>query len=273
MSRWSRPAAPRPCLWRRWRSTERRVEGPQPPREPLTVITTGYLPHNATRANELSQVLRRNLRNPYITSIHVFTQNCTAEAGPTSITHPKLTRECVGQQPEYLHLFQYANENLFRQLVVITNSDISFTDSLRHVALELPSSKKRVGMILSRWAFNCPEPDGLAVSEFEHRCWANFKSYDSFVYRPKIPRAVYLNMTYVMNRMAAEHMTARLLKRYLDLGNPCLDIVTMHNHCSSIREWKSGTKENDYLSSFSGKTLRFLTRNLKNVSDAELRSF
>jgi len=239
-------------------------------KNPLNLIITGYLPNNVVRQVELSETLRRNLRNPYIEQIHVISENCSPEA-PTSISHPKLTRTCVDHQPKYSELFRYANDNMARQLVVVTNGDIVFTDSLRHIGLELPYNKKRVGMILSRWAFNCPEPVELEVTEFAHRCWTNFRSYDTFVYRPKIPRTIIGNMTHVMNRMYSEHQTGRLLKHYLSLDNPCLDIVTLHNHCSGIREWKVGTKENDYLPDFTGRSLRFVTRNLLNVTIEEMK--
>ena len=230
--------------------------------EKLIALVSGYVEKSEERAAELEGTLKRNLQNPYIEHFHLLFEEC-----PQNFTHshPKVTVHCLTKQPTYGDFFRFANVNLANRLVIITNGDILFTDSLRHVPLQLPLiKKKRQALILSRWAFNCGDFQG---SEIEHRCWSGFRSYDTFLLRPKIPASLYQNMTHVMNRMKAEHLAARVLKRYLVLKNTCLDLVTLHNHCSSIRNWKTGDRDLDFLDS--EKSILFTPRTL-NVSAATL---
>lgn len=304
----------------------------------MTLITSGFLPHSEVRRGELLETLERNLRNPYIETVHILFQDCpwlpaqnifgedasgegdtggvgneiesqkrlrreargkareeevgtlgyikeaekTEEnealrpvmAKPAIYDHPKVIVTCMHTQPTYKAFFTLANREYAGKIVILSNGDMSFTDSLRHLPLDFeppslsssPSPLQRrlpKAMILSRWSANC---ENLVVFEHEHRCWSDYLSYDSFVFQPPISEELVNQMDYVMNRKKAEHHTAKILQEELDLYNPCLDLVSLHEHCSDVREWKTGDDQFDIIEAAINTIPRLFPARVLNVA-------
>ena len=219
------------------------VLGPLPPgnsqsemiKEQVTLFVSYFQSKNPARREEIDYVLKRNLQNPHIKEVRVFIDWCNKTQVP--FKHPKLVQVCWHGQPTYRDYFEQANEHAKGGLAIISNGDIVFTDTIRHFPVSIPVDSRK-GHVLARWPTNCPT--FVKPSRQENPCWVNFASYDTFVFRPPVPESVTHNLTFVMNRMFAEHVTANALKTHLNLSNPCLDVVTMHYHCSNLREWKKG---------------------------------
>lgn len=88
----------------------------------IHIITTFYQSRFLERQLELNETLWANLNNPEVSRVHVWV---TDRAILPALLHPKIVVvPSADRQPLYFDLFQYANEKLPNEIVVIQNADI-----------------------------------------------------------------------------------------------------------------------------------------------------
>jgi len=181
------------------------------------------------RKSELEKVMRRNLRNPYFSKIHLLAQNCSS----IEWNHPKISVTCFDQQPLYSDFFRLAFAEKSAASSIIANGDIIFKNSIHLVSRVINNSSY---LILPRWAIQC----GKTAPIEKNKCHNSRDTFDAFVINPKGLKPDWDLLNIPMNRGFAEHIAAYILNQGgLKPLNPCMDIPIFHLHCTRYRSWKS----------------------------------
>lgn len=81
------------------------------------------------RQREIDEVLRRNIENPHISTIHLMLE----EGVEVPQQSPKLRRVFIGKRLTYKTAFDYYNKHLNNQICVLSNADIYFDDTLKYL--------------------------------------------------------------------------------------------------------------------------------------------
>src|SRR6266849_2411104 len=130
----------------------------------MILMTGFYWDPDAVRRGELLDCLRRNAENDWIKEIRVFMEDAVAPEMLTSqaaLDSNKIRLIAHGQRATYRDLFDYANQHLAGDTVIIANADIFFDHTLSLLDGYDLSGKL---LCLSRWNVRA---DG-SVSFFEH---------------------------------------------------------------------------------------------------------
>jgi len=217
------------------------------------LITTFFKgTYRQARINEVIEVMRRNLNNPFIEAVHVLYEidNPRDDLKKTDAADKldaKLVTVRVMRQPNYFRLFGYVNAVLERgSIAIVSNSDIYFDHSLRHLKYGHPENKTewRSVMALSRTRSpDCgKEPDFGNIYDL---CSTYIGSHDAFVFAPPVPDFVLQNSHHVQNRLGAENVIIYAFgwsPGYRNhVSNPCKRVRAFHLHCTMERHWHPGT--------------------------------
>lgn len=117
----------------------------------IVLLTTVYKEPCSRRAKELLVCLEKNILNPWIDEIILFTESDKLNKSIRRLIEQhniKLIK--ITARPTYHDFFDYANKNLKREIVIICNSDIYFDDTLKHT---LETSMTNKFYVLSRWTY------------------------------------------------------------------------------------------------------------------------
>jgi len=235
--------------------SEKEGEGKGDESSRINLVVTYFKGNDATRHAEIVDVLRRNLRNPFIDRVLVLSESCENPEARDELeelsAHNKLTLECQPLQPTYADIFRAANKHFGGEIVIVSNADIIFTDALRH--LKTPGVLKLTeSFILARWAPHCEVPE----SPFSrNRCWAKKKAYDSYILRAPVREDILSELNFVSNRFAAAKAVSVAFSKQYTLSNPCMDLPLIHSHCTDVREWRADKNVNQHVEAKSAPKL------------------
>ncbi len=104
------------------------------PKKKFTLLTTLYYDHSEERRKELAYCLEKNIKNKHIEDIIILTEvqnnkGFGSEIDSLIIDHGiEVVR--VKKRPTYFTFFDYANDNLYGNKIIVANSDIYFDNSL-----------------------------------------------------------------------------------------------------------------------------------------------
>lgn len=189
----------------------------------INLLTTSYIAP-AVRMCELIECLERNLENRYIHNVHIAVEDPeevyhkdAPEKLKKMLAHPKITVSHFGHRVTYRELFLYANQNLSGQIVMVSNADIWFEQSISHL---LKAPLEGVLVCLSR-DDRSNVAQRASVSQDTWIFLAPIKTFDCDWFLG--PRGSDNKLAYAASKAG------------LKLINPCLAIRAVHVHRSNYR--------------------------------------
>jgi len=188
----------------------------------MILLTGFYHDPDPRRRRELLECIKRNAANEWIDEVRVFIEDATPPE-TISADQGKVRLIPLGRRVTYRFLFDYANENLNGQTVLVANADIFFDETLACLHSYDLSGKL---LCLSRWDVR---PNG-SLEFFEHSF-----SQDAWIFKSPLPAIncdFYLGKPACDNRLAweAEHAGLRVI-------NPARSIRACHLHVTEVRRY------------------------------------
>ena len=197
----------------------------------MKLLVEYFESENPIRKSEYLQTLYQNLSNDLIERIFIF----ISDNVEFKISSPKITIVREEKRPTYRRFFEFCNENLDGEICILSNADIVFDDTLRHVS---DIDMNGVFLALTRWE----NVVGRGKVPFN-----NGSSQDSWIF--KAPIKTTEDMEFTLGRPGCDNRIALLMKNcgYM-MKNPGNQIVGLHNHTSRYRTYtKAETVEGPYL--------------------------
>lgn len=208
----------------------------------FTLLTTLYNENNPVRCQEYLYCLERNLHNRDIDSVVIFYE----KSGTSDYLLARLDGkqgiklEIIDDKPTFRELFHYSNEHLNDRNIIIANADIYFDEE--H-GLNLIRDYDFSGKIFALTRYNklahiekllreYPDQHGLARRTGEgllRTQHTNGTSIDSWIF--SAPIALDFRCYYTMGVVSCDScLNYQLLKSKLRVFNPCLDMISIHEH-------------------------------------------
>lgn len=181
------------------------------------------------RQREYDLTLIANLANPFVEKIYLFVEG--EQALETLVSRKeervfpkdKLIIIPISQQPTYKDFFSYANEQLQGKICIITNSDIELSVNENWLSV--------VPEVNHVFALTRHETPGVKPLIDKYCC-----SHDSFIFTAPLSRLNLDKLDYIQSVNGSENRTIfHLACANYQLSNPCLKLITYHNHKSDLR--------------------------------------
>lgn len=196
----------------------------------FVLITTLYHEENTMRKNEYLQCLTKNLEHPFIKSIHIFFDESISRNNQKNATLLNVLKELpvtlhiINERVSFGTLFQFANNNLVGEKVIIANGDIYFNNTL----LELVNFPlENTFIALSRW--NLSHSGSLSL--FKRK-----RSQDTWIFKSPIPK--FEKDNYKLGTPGCDNYIAYQAQQAgMHVINPSETIQTCHVHSSNIRRY------------------------------------
>jgi hypothetical protein len=209
------------------------------------------------RVKEFAAVLRMNLANPHIKSVHSLCETQEAadyfSAVANELSH-KAVFTVIGHQPTYKELVDYVKETFqTREIVCIMNGDIFFNSEKDHLLIEKHLQPNHLFSLTRHEITDTGHQTHTAES-----CpfTVNGGSSDTFIFYTPLPDTLdTTKMDFRQNLFGAE---AVFMKPWADAGyeiwNPCDDILTLHLHQDRIHFERYATIDNPTNAVYNPKT-------------------
>jgi hypothetical protein len=177
------------------------------------------------RHDEYITCLRKNDKNKYIDRILLLCNDLHSDLDGLS---DKVERILVGYVPTYMQFFQLANALCKDDIIVLSNLDMYFNDTLRFVHKYIGDNKI---LALSRWDV---QSDGTL------NLWECARgSQDTWIFKSPINTSDML-ADFTLGIGACDNRIAYELSLHHRVINPCMKIITEHLHLINYRKWISG---------------------------------
>jgi hypothetical protein len=234
----------------------------------MALLVSAFLPPPNPNAHiqEIFAAINTNFLNRFLVEVHILTESDCIELEHELIQHAntmpdeheiirqidqKLTcaRTRDRKQPTYADFFRYANETLSGKVVLFSNADVVFDDSLGLVEPG-PLKRHEHGYILS---VSPPPHDGVYKRVFHRECdntprcvvgnwqgggsWGQTYagcSWDGYIFSPPLSSKMNLShIDVIMNMNGAENLAGYQLEvgASISLHNPCYHVHAWHWHC------------------------------------------
>lgn len=192
----------------------------------FNLLTTFYNEKDNQRKLEYKRCFLENINNKFIKKIYVFYEKPKEIEG--YLRHHKVRIIPINKRPGFQQFFDYANEYLKHELVIISNTDIYFDNSL-----ELLKEYNFRNKVLALTRYNIPEYKGR---------WERHNlSYDSWIF--KAPLLIKTNT--VIGTFGSDLvLTYRLIRSGFKVINLSLSIKSWHVHLSDARGYDKKVKVN-----------------------------
>lgn len=101
----------------------------------IHLFTQFFIPRDSQRKQEIMTCLRNNLNNPYITHIHLLNERIytNKEMGIEDIDCSKLVQVNIKNRVQFKDVFKYVQENNIQGFLMLSNIDIFFDSTLKHL--------------------------------------------------------------------------------------------------------------------------------------------
>lgn len=235
-------------------------------------IGEGTLRDKEIRAKEYQTCLARNLASPAVSAVHLLVQDEESLADLHQQVIPRLASPLhrmklrpvlfhqAPKQPLYSDLFDYANEELDKRVVMVCNADIHLPTSPQGPTPPSAFHQRRPFPV-DRLVAEIRQPDprsnqkrvfALTRYESEHTMDAPLiddyrGSHDAFIFESPLPRSFPPCVAHQQNCYKAENIVIHELRRAgLAVTNPCLDAQLFHLHEADLRQWMPAVDEVRY---------------------------
>ena len=191
----------------------------------INLITSFFRPNQQQRVDELIKCLQENIKSNYIKKIYLFFEKQEDLDYLKTIiknTRNKIKVILFHEQPTYQDYLNMANQ-LGGEICMISNADI-WLKKCDYDLIHLLNKNPNIAYSLTRHEHNGSSP---MIDKFN----SQMMSFDAFIF--KTPKFVTGNINHVQNIPGSEQQSAKI--RFF---NPCKDIIIVHEHSSSIRNYK-----------------------------------
>jgi hypothetical protein len=186
----------------------------------MILLTEYFISDNIKRQKEYEICLENNIKNEFITNIVLF----NSDKSYFNFNSDKISMVYLEKRPNYIDIFNYCNENFKDEICIISNADIIFDDSLKHINKENIKGKF---LALSRWDIIEQNKAQLYDWSYSQDCWIYLAPHD------------FKDAKYTMGRLGCDNRIAFDAKASgLDVTNPAKLIKTFHLHTSNHRTYK-----------------------------------
>lgn len=194
------------------------------------VLITEYFKHNnKIRQDEINNSINKNINNKFIDKIYLLNETDTKYATNSD----KIKNIFTNKRSTFENSFKIANTLQEGTIVIISNNDISFDDTLNILNKKTKINLNNTIICLGRRSYK--NSDKLEY-------WTKKGlSQDSWIF--KTPIRIPNNTNFHFGTSGCDHHIAYLLK-YIgyNLINIPYDIKAEHNHSSNIRKWLNRPK-------------------------------
>jgi hypothetical protein len=202
----------------------------------IVLIQQYYIPKDKDRLEELNKCLEWNLKNPLINEIHLLNE---VYYDLEILKHPKIKQINIKTRLTYKTAFEYGNFLGPKVVKLLSNTDISFDNSLmilKHYDLS------NTVLALTRYNIRSYEPFIYNLYNFPGVMYNNIASgaQDTWIF-------TYVKTSNLMNfQLGIAGCDSLILFCLQSLGvkllNNCLVIKTYHHHISRIRYYDINNK-------------------------------
>jgi len=198
----------------------------------INLITSFYISNlnsekDIERNNELQECLQKNLTNDLIEKIHLYIDDNEALEYINSLNNNKINIISVGFKPLFSDLFLYAFNNLENKICMISNSDIYLYECDVNLFTNLYDNNTVFSLTRYEYDLSCPMIDNF------------IGSHDCFIFKSKLNNFINSidKIKHVQHHWGSENIVLyELLRRNINIFNPCYQIKTIHLHKSNLRE-------------------------------------
>ncbi|CAB4013388.1 Hypothetical predicted protein [Paramuricea clavata] len=190
------------------------------------------------RQEEIEETLQKNLNHTLVTAVHLLVNQPSAEqrlSEQNFHNKHKIFVHRINALPKYRDFFDYVNDRLQNQLVVMMNMDIYIGEGFEMVnkTFLVKSNKAYVLTRHGRLEKKCN------MGGKRGYCGANYiRSHDAYIFvlTQPLDESVLAELDYDMNVLGAENRLIWVLRNRVKkrLLNPCEHLKTYHNHCVDI---------------------------------------
>jgi hypothetical protein len=186
-----------------------------------------FRPDNTERYKEYLHCLAENIQNVYIDTIVLL----VSDDSDCPLISNKMIHRQLDKRPTYDDIFKICNEEYVDQVCIISNSDIIFDDTLKHITDKNILNKF---VALNRWDLN---GDG-SLSKFRHNIG---DSQDCWIFKSPvdIPGA-----DFTMGKLGCDNRIVYLAHESgMGVINPSEQIITQHFHNTNFRTTSADSQE------------------------------
>jgi len=197
----------------------------------FNLLTTLYNENNEKRLKEYKKCFKENLKNKHIKKIFVFFENYNETQKYSFLKDSKIQIIPIKSRPTYKFYFDFANKYLKEELIIISNTDIFFDDSLSY--LNKVDFKNKV-FALTR--YNVPEYKGK---------WKRHeRSHDSWIFKSPFKE---INANIKLGVPGCDNEVLILFKKNnIQVINPSLTIKSWHVHLDDKRNYTESSYKGSY---------------------------
>lgn len=183
---------------------------------------------------EYNNCLINNLKNPDIEKLHLFIENDNSLSILNDIleSYPsfknKVEKILFNKQPLYSDFFDYANNKLKDNIVMISNSDI-YLESCDNIKLNKFVNEENHVFCLTRHEHDDSKP---LIDKY-------LFSHDSFIFKSPVSNEIIEKSKFYQNIPGSENVIIYLFsKNNYKLLNPCFQFKIKHLHEINVRDYK-----------------------------------
>jgi hypothetical protein len=189
------------------------------------------------RQEEIEETLQKNLNHTLVTTVHLLVNQPSAEqrlSEQNFHNKHKIFVHRINALPKYRDFFDYVNDRLQNQLVVITNMDIYLGEGFEMINKTF-LVKSNISYALTRHG---RQEKRCNMGGKRGYCGSYFGSHDTYIFvlTQPLDESVLAEFDYNMHVMGSDNRMVWILKNRMKKKplNPCKYLKTYHNHCVGI---------------------------------------
>jgi hypothetical protein len=195
----------------------------------MILITSYYLSNNIERQNEINQCLINNVNNKFIKSI-ILLNDKIYDINFITRNKKKIKQIIINNKENqtknklyFNNAIEYINNNFYGDIIILSNSDIYFDNTLSHVPEDDMENK-----IYCLLRYDQKEDGTKDI--FRHYDEPRSDSQDSWIF--KAPLNIDLQqVNFSFGTLGCDNIFANVLFNHdYKLSNPSYDIITTHLH-------------------------------------------
>jgi hypothetical protein len=190
------------------------------------------------RQEEIEETLQKNLNHPLVTTVHLLVNQPLAEqrlSEQNFHNKHKIFVHRINALPKYRDFFDYVNDRLQNQFVVITNMDIYLGEGFEMINKTF-LVKSNISYALTRHGRQ--EKRCNMTGKLGYCGVSYLGSHDTYIFvlTQPLDESVLAEFDYNMHVFGVDNRMIWILKNRMKkkLLNPCQYLKTYHNHCVDI---------------------------------------